>query len=169
MQATWVLFLLWEDSTCGGATKPRTEKACAPQQETPLQRKAWAPQLKNNPCWLQLEESPGSNEDPAQPKINTFFSDFVFLNIFYFLAVLSLRCCQWAFFSCTEWGLLSSCGTQASLCVGFSLRSTSSRCASVVVARGLSSVVRGLRRPVACGIFPDQGLMPCPLHCKVDS
>ena len=22
---------------------------------------------------------------------------------------------------------------------------------------------------VACGIFPDQGLNPCPLHCKVKS
>ena len=91
---------------------------------------------RDNPCLLQLEESPGSNEDPAQPKINTFVSDFVFLNMFYFLAVLSLRCCQWAFSSCTEWGLLSSCGTRASLCVGFSLRSTGSRYASVVMAVG---------------------------------
>ena len=30
-------------------------------------------------------------------------------------------------------------------------------------------VVQGLGGSVACGIFPDQGLNPCPLHYKVDS
>ena len=40
--------------------------------------------------------------------------------------------------------------------------------ASVVVALGLQRtgsivVVHGLSHPVACGIFPDQGLNPCPL------
>ena len=30
-------------------------------------------------------------------------------------------------------------------------------------------VVQGLGCSVACGIFPDQGLNPCPLHYKVDS
>ena len=34
--------------------------------------------------------------------------------------------------------------------------------ASVAVARGLS-------RPAACGIFPDQGSNPCPWHWQVDS
>ena len=43
------------------------------------------------------------------------------------------------------------------------LRSTGSRRAgSVVVAHGLS-------RSVACGIFPDQGSNPCPLHWQADS
>ena len=54
-------------------------------------------------------------------------------------------------------------------CVGFSLqwllllRSTGSRRAgSVVVAHELSC-------SVACGIFPDQGSNPCPLHWQEDS
>ena len=34
--------------------------------------------------------------------------------------------------------------------------------ASVVVVHGLSC-------PVACGIFPGQGLNRCPLHCKANS
>jgi hypothetical protein len=34
--------------------------------------------------------------------------------------------------------------------------------ASVVVEHGLSC-------PVACGIFPGQGLNRCPLHCKANS
>ena len=43
------------------------------------------------------------------------------------------------------------------------LRGTGSRCAgSVVVAHGPS-------RSVACGIFPDQGSNPCPLHWQADS
>ena len=45
---------------------------------------------------------------------------------------------------------------------------------SVVVARGLQStcsvvVVQGLSCSAACGIFPDQGSNPCPLHWQVDS
>ena len=54
-------------------------------------------------------------------------------------------------------------------CAGFSLwwllllRSTGSRCAGSVV------VVHGLSCSVACGIFPDQGSHPCPLHWQADS
>ena len=35
-----------------------------------------------------------------------FFVDVLFLKIYLFLAVLGLRCCTWAFFSCSERGLL---------------------------------------------------------------
>ena len=60
-------------------------------------------------------------------------------------------------------------GHSSSRCAGLSLsrplllRSTGSRCAgSVVVAHGPSC-------SAACGIFPDQGSNPCPLHWQVDS
>ena len=60
-------------------------------------------------------------------------------------------------------------GQSSSRCAGLSpsrpllLRSTGSRRAgSVVVAHGLS-------RSAACGIFPDQGSNPCPLHWQADS
>ena len=43
----------------------------------------------------------------------------VTLKIF-FLTVLGLRCCAWAFSTCSEWGLLSSGSAQASRCIGFS-------------------------------------------------
>ena len=36
------------------------------------------------------------------------------------LAVLGLQCCMWAFSSCSQQGLLSSCGGLASHCGGFS-------------------------------------------------
>ena len=65
--------------------------------------------------------------------------------------------------------VVASGGHSSSWCTGLSLsrplllQSTGSRCAgSVVVAHGSS-------RSVACGIFPDQGSNPCPLHWQADS
>ena len=45
-----------------------------------------------------------------------FFFHFYFL----FMAVLGLRCYTWAFSSCCEQGLLSSCSAGPSHCSGFS-------------------------------------------------
>ena len=65
--------------------------------------------------------------------------------------------------------VVASGGHSSSRCTGPSLsrplllQSTGSRCAgSAVVAHGPSC-------SAACGIFPDQGLNPCPLHWKADS
>ena len=65
--------------------------------------------------------------------------------------------------------VVASGGHSSSRCTGLSLlrplllRSTGSRRAgSVVVAHWLSC-------SVACGIFPDQGSNPCPLHWQADS
>ena len=77
------------------------------------------------------------------------------------MSALGLRFCARAF---------SSCGKHSSSrCAGLSLlrplllRSTGSRCTgSVVVAHGPSC-------SAACGIFPDQGSNPCPLHWQADS
>ena len=64
--------------------------------------------------------------------------------------------------------VVASGGHSSSRCAGLSLlrplllRSTGSRRAgSVVVAHGPSC-------SVACGIFPDQGSNPCPLHWQAD-
>ena len=74
------------------------------------------------------------------------------------MAVLGLHFCARAFFSCGKWGPLFIAVRRPLL-----LRSTGSRRAgSVVVAHGASC-------SVACGIFPDQGLNPCPLHWQADS
>ena len=87
-------------------------------------------------------------------KKNFFFLNFIYL----FLAVLGLRFCARAF---------SSCGERGPLFIAvrgpLTLRSTGSRRASsVVVAHGLSC-------SAACGIFPDQGSNPVPLHWQADS
>ena len=76
----------------------------------------------------------------------------------------------WVFVS--VWGLslvVASGGHSSTRCAGPSLsqplllRSTGSRrTGSVVVAHGASC-------SMACGIFPDQGSNPCPLHWQADS
>ena len=79
MQRTWVQSLVWEDSTCCGATKPvllTPEPAhlgpalcnqTAHRSEKPIPRdKA----TKRSACWSSKRKLVSSNEDPAQPKIN---------------------------------------------------------------------------------------------------
>ena len=76
----------------------------------------------------------------------------------------------WVFVSVQGLSLVAASGGHSSLqCAGLSLsrplllRSTGSRrTGSVVVAHGPSC-------SAACGIFPDQGSNPCPLHWQADS
>ena len=89
---------------------------------------------------------------------------FIFINLFIYFWLC------WVFISVRGLSLVAaSGGHSSSRCVGLSLswplllRSTGSRCAdSVIVAHGLSC-------SAACGIFPDQGSNPCPLHWQADS
>ena len=97
---------------------------------------------------------------------------------------------HWVFVAVRGLSLVAASGGYSSLrCAVFSLRwllllwSTGSRragfsiCgtrASVIVAHGLQSagsvvVAHGLSCSAAYGIFPDQGLNPCPLHWQADS
>ena len=86
-----------------------------------------------------------------------------FFFLIYFLAVLGLRFCARAFSSCGERGHSSSRCAGLSLSRPLLLWSTGSRRAgSVIVAHGPSC-------SVACGVFPDQGSNPCPLHWQADS
>ena len=103
---------------------------------------------------------------PGQPAPNIFFLIFTYLNIYLF--IYFWLC--WVFVSVRGLSLVAaSGGHSSSRCTGLSLsqplllRSTGSRRAgSVVVAHGPSC-------SAACGIFPDQGLNPCPLHRQADS
>ena len=62
------------------------------------------------------------------------------------------------FFSCGEWGLLSSCSVQASHCMVSLVRSMAlGHMGSEIVAHGLSC-------SEACGIFLDQASNLCPLR-----
>ena len=94
---------------------------------------------------------------------------FVCLFLIYLLFIICFWLC-WVFVSVRGLSLVAaSGGHSSSRCAGLSLsrplllQSTGSRRAgSVVVAHGLS-------RSAACGIFPDQGSNPCPLHRQADS
>ena len=108
---------------------------------------------------------------------------FFFNLIYLFLAALGLRCCVWAFSTCGKQRLLFAvvCGlliAVASLVVEHGLQARGLQqlwhAGSVVVAHRLQStgsvvVVHRLSCSAACGIFPEQGLNPCPLHWQVDS
>ena len=91
-----------------------------------------------------------------------FFYKFIYLFIYLWLC--------WVFVSVRGLSLVvASRGHSSSRCAGLSLsrplllRSTGSRCAgSVVVPHGPSC-------SAACGIFPEQGTNPCPLHWQADS
>ena len=91
-----------------------------------------------------------------------FFFNFIYLFIYFWLC--------WVFVSVRGLSpVAANRGHSSSRCAGLSLSwplllwSTGSRCAgSVVVAHGPS-------RSAACGILPDQGSNPCPLHWQADS
>ena len=95
---------------------------------------------------------------------NKLIGFYLFIYLFiYLLAVLGLRFCARAFSSCGKRVHSSSRCTGLSLSWPLLLQSTGSRRAgSVVVAHRPSC-------SAACGIFPDQGLNPCPLHQQADS
>ena len=93
----------------------------------------------------------------------------IFVCCFFFNLFIYFWLC-WIFVSVRGLSLVAaSGGHSSSQCTGLSLlrplllRSTGSRRAgSVVVAHGPSC-------SVACGIFPDRGSNPCPLHWQADS
>ena len=96
-----------------------------------------------------------------------FFKEYSFFKKFY-LYIYFWQC--WVFVSVRGLSLVAaSGGHSSSRCAGLSLsrplllRSTGSRRAgSVIVAHGPSC-------STACGMFPDRGSNPCPLHWQADS
>ena len=117
-------------------------------------------------CWYQWKREimldPGLGNWNMTESLDLFF---FFFNLFIYLFLL----CS-VFVSVRGLSLIAaSGGHSSSRCAGLSpsrpllLRSTGSRRAgSAIVAHGPS-------RSVACGIFPDQGPNPCPLHWQADS
>ena len=94
---------------------------------------------------------------------------FFLLTVFFLKFICYFWLC-WVFVSGRGLSPVVASGSHSSSrCAGLSLlrplllRSTGSRCAgSAVVAHGPSC-------STACGIFPDQGSNPCPLHRQADS
>ena len=107
---------------------------------------------------------------PSQGSLKHFFFFKELLTLFIYLFIYLFIWLCWVFVSVHGLSLVvASGGHSSSRCAGLSpsrpllLRSTGSRRAgSVVVAHGPSC-------STACGIFPDQGSNPCPLHWQADS
>ena len=79
------------------------------------------------------------------------------------MAVLGLRFCARAFSSCGKRGpLFIAMRGPLTIAVSLVAKHRLRRAGSVIVAHGLS-------RSAACGILPDQGSNPCPLHWQADS
>ena len=92
-----------------------------------------------------------------------YFFKFIYLFII-FLAVLGLCFCARAFSSCGKRGpLLIAVRGPLTTVASLLLRSTGSRRAGSVV------VAHGPNFSAACGILPDQGSNPRPLHWQADS
>ena len=51
---------------------------------------------------------PHVEQERVRGGVRIIFFNF-YLCVYLFLAVLGLRCCEWALSSCSEWGLLSVC------------------------------------------------------------
>ena len=104
----------------------------------------------------------GPGLEPVSPALTGRFFFFIFYFIYFWLC--------WVFVSVRGLSLVAaSGGHSSSRCMGLSLsrplslRSTGSRrLGSVIVAHGPSC-------SAACGIFPDQGSNPYPLHWQADS
>ena len=101
-------------------------------------------------------------------------SDFLKILFIYFW--LGLHCCIWAFSSCGEQRLLSSCVAWSSHCGGFPCCRAWALGASdsVVVVLGLYctgsiAVVHRLSYSVVCRIFSDHGSNLRLLHWQADS
>ena len=113
-------------------------------------------------CFLPTPHNSGGIRLPVKPIVRRYF--FFFFNLFIYFWLC------WVFISVRGLSLVvASGGHSSSRCAGLSpsrpllLRSTGSRWAgSVVVSHGPSC-------SAACGIFPDQGSNPCPLHWQADS
>ena len=100
-----------------------------------------------------------------------FFIRFEILKIIYVLVALGLCCCVWAFSSCSEQGLLSIAAHRLLIAVASLVVDTDARHPgfSSCSSRGSSSCGSQALVALACGIFPDHRLNPCPLHWKADS
>ena len=110
-------------------------------------------------CWTTLRKP-----------LNILYIQQYLSHVFFFFKLFIYFWLCWVFVSVRGFSVVAaSGGHSSSQCMGLSLlwplllRSTGSRRAgSVVVAHGPSC-------SAACGIFPDQGSNPCPLHWQADS
>ena len=119
--------------------------------------------------WSDAAEA-AAQDAALSTRIQCWYKDFTF--------ILTFKNCIYVFFGCTGalflHRLFSSCGQKGysllivvvhGILISRSTWSTGSRVQTLWLRHmGPAVVVNGLSCSEACGIFPDQGLNPCPLH-----
>ena len=91
---------------------------------------------------------------------------FFLINLFIYLFIFGCVGCSFlceGFLQLQRVGATLHRGARASHCRGLSIAEHRLQTCK------LSSCGSGLSCPAACGIFPDQGSNPCPLHWQADS
>ena len=101
-----------------------------------------------------------------------YCTPLIFKIIYFWLCWVVLLCKT----SCSEWGLLSNCGSRASYGGGFlhcralALEHVGfSSCSSQALEHRFNSCGTRAQLLTACGLFPHQGSNPCLLHWQADS
>ena len=130
-----------------------------------LHKSTSPPSTSSAPIWMSRGLVFSSRQKEAASYLTKRNEQLAKANIFFFKDLLIDWLLCWVFISVLGLSpVAASGGHSSSRCAGLSLsrplllRSTGSRrSGSVVVAHRPSC-------SVACGIFPDQGLNPCPLH-----
>ena len=106
--AKWISVLL--SRSAKACTNGMKERSWLPEAEPELRSET---ELTFMICLCNLDTCDYSLKHTLLLKKKLFIS-------LLFLAVLGLRWCARSFFSCGEWGLLSTCGVRASRCSGYS-------------------------------------------------
>ena len=129
--------------------------------------------LGNSTLGVNTAPSPGTRpisgkqEHPGGKMTSKNFLEKLDLKIFskfylLYLAVLGLHCCARTFSSCGAWGF-----SLQWLLLPQRVVSSAPRLQQLWLV-GSKVVARKLSCCSACGIFPDQGSNPCPLHWQAD-
>ena len=133
-------------------------------------------------AWIELTKAEYSLSSPASvlllPKVDTRAPDckttawpYRFLQIIYlFIYLFIYLWLCWVFVSVRGLPLVAaSRGHSSSRCTGLSLSRPLLLWSTGFRRAGSVTVAHGPSCSAACGILPDQGLNPCPLHWRVDS
>ena len=111
-------------------------------------------EMKNHPCRFKLADVQSWHIELETSLI--FLNEFNFFKLYLFLAVLGFRCCE-------DFSLVAVPGLLLWQSMGSRWTSFSSFSVSSL------AVVSRLSHSRECGIFPDQGWNPRPLHWQLGS
>ena len=109
-KSKWDIWLLPLNLRKLAVTEELTWIICTRWPEEKDQRPGWG--RSGSESWVCTPQEVVGHERVREEEPRLLFLSYLF--IYFILAVLGIRCCAWAFSSCSEWDLLSSCSVWAS-------------------------------------------------------